>query len=87
MEATASAESASAEGVRPFTIDIPNEQIKDLRTRVEATHWPGEEIVADATRDQGLDPGLNGRDPLACAASSIDTTTRRHGDALRQDLN
>ena len=55
MEATASAESASAEGVRPFTIDIPDEQIKDLRSRIEATRWPGKEIVADATQGVQLD--------------------------------
>jgi pimeloyl-ACP methyl ester carboxylesterase len=55
MEASASAESASAEGVRPFTIDIPDEQIKDLRTRIEATRWPGKEIVADATQGVQLD--------------------------------
>src|SRR5919199_1817072 len=54
MEATASAESA-AEGVRPFTIDIPDEQIKDLRSRIEATRWPGKEIVADATQGVQLD--------------------------------
>ena len=55
MEASASAESAPAEGVRPFTIDIPDEQIKDLRTRIEATRWPGKEIVADATQGVQLD--------------------------------
>src|SRR3954453_2167677 len=55
MKATASAESAFAEGVRPFTIDIPDEQIKDLRTRIEATRWPGKEIVADATQGVQLD--------------------------------
>jgi pimeloyl-ACP methyl ester carboxylesterase len=56
MEATTSgAESAPAEGVRPFTIDIPDEQIKDLRTRIDATRWPGKEIVADATQGVQLD--------------------------------
>jgi hypothetical protein len=45
MEATASAESASAEGVRLFTIGILDEQIKDLRTRIEATRWPVRSIA------------------------------------------
>ena len=34
MEATASTKSATAEGVRPFTVDIPDEQTDDLRTRL-----------------------------------------------------
>jgi hypothetical protein len=55
MEATASALSASAEGVRAFTIDIPDEQIKDLRARIEATRWPGKELVADASQGVQLD--------------------------------
>jgi hypothetical protein len=54
MEATASAESASAEGVRPFTIDIPCEQIKDLRSRIEATRWPGKEIVAQPAQSRSV---------------------------------
>ena len=55
MESTASAESASAEGVRAFTIDIPDEQIEDLRTRLEATRWPPKELVADARQGVQLD--------------------------------
>jgi pimeloyl-ACP methyl ester carboxylesterase len=55
MEATASAASASAERVRPFTIDIPDEQIKDLRGRIQATRWPRREIVVDATQGVQLD--------------------------------
>ena len=48
METTASVESAFAEGVRPLTIDIPDEEIEDLRTRLDATRWPSKELVADA---------------------------------------
>jgi pimeloyl-ACP methyl ester carboxylesterase len=51
----ASAESAAAQGFRPFTIDIPDEQIRDLRTRIEATRWPGRETVAGATQGVQLD--------------------------------
>ena len=54
MEATTS--TASAEGVRPFTIDFPDEQIEDLRARLEATRWPGKEIVADASQGVQLEP-------------------------------
>jgi len=53
MEATTSA--VSADGVRPFTIDFPDEQIEDLRARLEATRWPGKEIVADAGQGVQLD--------------------------------
>jgi pimeloyl-ACP methyl ester carboxylesterase len=53
--AAASVESASADGVRPFTIDIPDEQIKDLRARIEATRWPARELVANASQGVQLD--------------------------------
>lgn len=35
------------EAVRPFRIDIPEEQIADLRRRIAATRWPDRETVAD----------------------------------------
>ena len=38
--------------IRPFTIDVPQEQIDDLRRRVEATRWPSKELVPD--RSQGV---------------------------------
>jgi pimeloyl-ACP methyl ester carboxylesterase len=50
MEATASTKSAAAEGVRPFTVDIPDEQMDDLRSRIEATRLPPKETVEDASQ-------------------------------------
>jgi pimeloyl-ACP methyl ester carboxylesterase len=50
MEATASTKSATAEGVRPFTVDIPDEQMDDLRSRIEATRLPPKETVEDASQ-------------------------------------
>src|SRR4051812_17242614 len=50
MKTTASAEPASASGVRPFTVDVPDDQTDDLRARLRATRWPGREIVADASQ-------------------------------------
>ena len=50
MEATASTKSATAEEIRPFTIDVPDEQIEDLRSRLEATRLPSKETVEDATQ-------------------------------------
>jgi pimeloyl-ACP methyl ester carboxylesterase len=44
MEGTASTESATAEEIREFTIDVPDEQLDDLRSRVKATRWPDREV-------------------------------------------
>jgi hypothetical protein len=41
-----------APDIRPFQIKIPEEQIDDLRRRIEATRWPTQELVAD--RSQGV---------------------------------
>src|SRR5918992_1512111 len=38
--------------VRPFHIDVPEEQLVELRRRIEATRWPSKELVAD--RSQGV---------------------------------
>jgi pimeloyl-ACP methyl ester carboxylesterase len=41
--------------IRPFHIEIPDEQIDDLRRRIAATRWPSKELVAD--RSQGVQLG------------------------------
>jgi pimeloyl-ACP methyl ester carboxylesterase len=38
--------------IRPFHVEIPEEQIDDLRRRIAATRWPSKELVAD--RSQGV---------------------------------
>ena len=38
--------------IRPFQIEVPKEQIDDLRRRIAATRWPSKELVAD--RSQGV---------------------------------
>ena len=38
--------------IRSFHVDIPDEQIDDLRRRIAATRWPSKELVAD--RSQGV---------------------------------
>src|SRR5947207_5070302 len=50
MEATASTKSSAAEEVREFTIDVPEEQLDDLRSRINATKWPDPEV----DRSQGV---------------------------------
>jgi pimeloyl-ACP methyl ester carboxylesterase len=42
----------SATEIRPFHIDIPEEELDDLRRRIAATRWPSKELVAD--RSQGV---------------------------------
>jgi pimeloyl-ACP methyl ester carboxylesterase len=41
-----------ADQIRPFNVEIPQEQIDDLRRRIEATRWPTAELVDD--RSQGV---------------------------------
>jgi pimeloyl-ACP methyl ester carboxylesterase len=38
--------------IRPFQIDMPEETIADLRRRIDAMRWPGQELVED--RSQGV---------------------------------
>jgi pimeloyl-ACP methyl ester carboxylesterase len=38
--------------VRPFHVEIPDEELAELRRRIAATRWPSKELVAD--RSQGV---------------------------------
>jgi Epoxide hydrolase N terminus len=38
--------------IRPFTVEIPEQQLDDLRRRIEATRFPSKELVED--RSQGV---------------------------------
>ena len=38
--------------IRPFHVNVPEEQLGDLRQRLEATRWPDKETIAD--RSQGV---------------------------------
>jgi pimeloyl-ACP methyl ester carboxylesterase len=42
----------TATEIRPFHVEIPEEQIDDLRRRIAATRWPHKELVSD--RSQGV---------------------------------
>jgi pimeloyl-ACP methyl ester carboxylesterase len=42
----------TATETQPFQVDIPEEQIDDLRRRIAATRWPSKELVPD--RSQGV---------------------------------
>ena len=41
---------ADATAIRPFRVNVPDDQIADLRRRIAATRWPERETVADATQ-------------------------------------
>ena len=45
-------DSETATGVRPFQVEIPEEQLAELRRRIEATRWPSRELAED--RSQGV---------------------------------
>jgi Epoxide hydrolase N terminus len=36
--------------IRPFKVDVPEDQLSDLRRRIAATRWPEKETVADASQ-------------------------------------
>jgi pimeloyl-ACP methyl ester carboxylesterase len=38
--------------IRPFRVDVPDEELAELRRRIAATRWPQKELVAD--RSQGV---------------------------------
>jgi hypothetical protein len=42
----------TATEIRPFHVEMPEEQIDDLRRRIGETRWPRKELVAD--RSQGV---------------------------------
>jgi pimeloyl-ACP methyl ester carboxylesterase len=43
---------AEATAIHAFRIEVPDDQLDDLRRRIEATRWPSKELVAD--RSQGV---------------------------------
>src|SRR5216110_4115990 len=42
----------TATQIRPFQVDIPEEELTELRRRIGATRWPSKELVED--RSQGV---------------------------------
>jgi pimeloyl-ACP methyl ester carboxylesterase len=45
----------SAATIRPFTVEIPQSEIDELRARIAATRWPEQETVADQTQGVQLE--------------------------------
>ena len=40
----------SAAAIRPFRVNVPREQLADLRRRIAATRWPDKETVDDQSQ-------------------------------------
>ena len=49
---TRSADISTETAIRPFRIDVSEEDLVDLRRRIAATRWPHKELVED--RSQGV---------------------------------
>ena len=47
---------AGGDAIRPFTVNIPQGELAELRRRVAATRWPDRETVADASQSVQPDP-------------------------------
>jgi pimeloyl-ACP methyl ester carboxylesterase len=52
MSSTRVAKGETATEIRPFQVEISEEQLDDLRRRIAATRWPSKELVPD--RSQGV---------------------------------
>jgi pimeloyl-ACP methyl ester carboxylesterase len=46
---------ASKDAIRPFGVDVPDEQLEDLRRRIKATRWPKKETVEDQSQGVRLE--------------------------------
>src|SRR6266542_1513540 len=40
----------TANDIRPFHVDVPQEELDDLRRRIGATNWPEKETVPDESQ-------------------------------------
>ena len=47
---TVEPQSETAPAIRPFRVNVPDSELTDLRTRINATRWPEKETVADASQ-------------------------------------
>jgi pimeloyl-ACP methyl ester carboxylesterase len=44
----------AGDGIRPFRVNVPEEQLVDLRRRIAATRWPDQETVSDGSQGPQL---------------------------------
>ena len=45
-----SAAAAEDKSIRPFQIEVPEEELVELRRRIAATRWPEKELVNDQSQ-------------------------------------
>ena len=50
MSVMTSKKPATATAIRPFTVDVPEDELVELRRRLAATRWPDKETVSDRSR-------------------------------------
>ena len=43
-------QASTAATARPFRVNVPEEELADLRRRIKATRWPDKEAVADQSQ-------------------------------------
>ena len=68
--------SADTTAIRPFTIEIPEADLEDLRARIAATRWPEKEPVDDLS--QGV-PSRRSRRSRATGTTSTTGASARRG--------
>ena len=47
--------------IQPFTVDVSDEALEDLRRRIKATRWPTKELVDDRSQGVQLDDHAGAR--------------------------
>lgn len=47
---TSRGQGTTAESIRPFKVNIPEQALADLRRRIQATRWPDRETVGDSSQ-------------------------------------
>ncbi len=47
---SSSSSQSKSTAIRPFRVDVPEEQLVELRRRIKATRWPEKETVADPSQ-------------------------------------
>ena len=57
LQQPATADPADREAIRPFTFDVSDEELADLRRRVSATRWPDRETDPSQGVRLDDDPG------------------------------
>jgi pimeloyl-ACP methyl ester carboxylesterase len=50
MPANRTPSNEGSEAIRPFHVNIPKAELSDLHRRIQATKWPGRELVTDASQ-------------------------------------